>query len=517
MENRKFFKLTKLIPALVAFICCLILPVMKSNASELEQNALSLEEMLRMSGEQSGVRNVTLMERYIEEYGLYEESLGDTFFFYSNVGNGGFTFEPVTFEIPNNITCIFEKDGAGYTYTGKISKKGNYVVRVSAVSGETTYSSTFRFSIREKPADLPETQPQTQTSSDNSQELIISNHDIADLDISTGGSDSSEPEITLEDLQDLGEDDEISDADIERMIEEAGINDFGGNEYSEETTEAFLFWGLEEGFSSEKSAYSYTLESGDVIYANIPMGAIVNEGVKMEFPETIVPKIYKDGVLLETKETDEFEFTEDGFYQVRLEGNTLSYAMNYQQGEAAPFITFRIVKHPVKNMDYFTAPHDAKIIAAGTKKVDFLNEEGEKTLNLDSFFMEEDDTYCFKIRDNTSGGYYDVVIEKDTVAPLVNVPIQKGKAYPQYGSSDIATVDLYKNGLQVPDANVNTISGKGTYKLVATDLAGNVTECYFAINSYMSGISIAFIIVFVLLILAAFVYLRLQRNKMRVR
>lgn len=460
--------------------------------------------------------NVDMSERFISDYGLYEECIADQFYFYSNVSNGAFTSETVTFEIPSNISCIFEKDGAGYNYNGKISQKGNYVVRVIAVSGETTYNSTFRFSIRDKseaPASSGTQGTQQEISlgtigADSGSSLISSqgreSADIVDDDPMT---------ITESDLLNIDENEEISDEQINQMIENAGISFDEEGMFAEPTDEGMMY-GFEADFNKDKGMYSFKLNSGELIYANVPMGAIVNGSVYMEFPEQITPVVYRNGV---EEFYADYTFSEDGFYQVMLNGSSLDYAMTYStEDTAAPFVTFRIVKHPVNDIEIFNAPRNAKIVSAGTSSLIYLNEEGTEELDLDFFELKEDDTYYFKIYDTTSSGSYEVVIQKDTQAPIVNVVVEKGRANISFGSNDIAGILAYRNGAELSEVQ-SVIKNKGNYTIMAKDQAGNISSVDFVVKTYLNAQSIATLIILVLGGFAAFVFLKLQRNKMRVR
>ena len=98
---------------------------------------------------------VYLSERYTEEYKLYEFGFNNKYFFYSNVGNGAITSDPVKIEIPGNIAYSLEKDGKviQYTQNTNITAIGSYVMTltVNEVNGlETThYVSYYRFRIME--------------------------------------------------------------------------------------------------------------------------------------------------------------------------------------------------------------------------------------------------------------------------------------------------------------------------------------------------------------------------------
>lgn len=111
------------------------------------------------------VEQVTLQERYHEEYKVYEESMADLFFFYASVGNGGITHEAVTLDIPQNIRYTMEMDGLPYAYQPgqSIGAYGTYVVRLTGIEDETLpfyeqkeYRAVFRFRIQAKPPEEAE-------------------------------------------------------------------------------------------------------------------------------------------------------------------------------------------------------------------------------------------------------------------------------------------------------------------------------------------------------------------------
>ena len=106
------------------------------------------------------VTEVALKEKYHEAYKVYEESMEDRFFFYTNVANGGITDKSVILDIPQNMFVTMEKDGAFIDYTsGKaVSGYGTYVAKLTAIedpglpfSEQEEYRAIFRFRIQEKP------------------------------------------------------------------------------------------------------------------------------------------------------------------------------------------------------------------------------------------------------------------------------------------------------------------------------------------------------------------------------
>lgn len=448
------------------------------------------------AGEVSIADNVIasyLTESYIEEYGLYEECLGDQFYFYTNVSNGGFTSDAVTFDIPSNMMAAFERNGAPYTYRGSISQLGNYVVRFYGTIGSSTYNANFRFSIREKQEEVaPE--PETESIAD----------EFEDVDT-----------ISVEDLE-ASEDDEITDEDINQMIASAEA-DFAAEEGLDIETDSFTLWGLSESYINDK--YVFTLASGEEVYCNVPMGAIVNEGVSIEIPAGMTITVYKDGVEAANESGVDYvyTYTEDGFYKAVFDCKTVNFVNAYPDGSAKPYITFRIVKDPVCDMDYITAPFNAVFTKIGTKSFVVKTEDGDSELAYDNYKMLSDNTYYFGVYDYTSDKHYEFVIERDTTPPEAVTKIEKGRAVTTFKSNDIATIELYKDGIKQTTESVSPITKKGVYRMVITDKAGNVTEKNFELTSYINAGSIIFLILFVLIVVGSIGYIKISKTRMRVR
>lgn len=445
---------------------------------------------------QAAEKQSYLSERYIQEYGLYEESMNDQFFFYVNVSNGGFTSDPVSFDIPANLSGVFERNGAPYTYTGSISQLGNYVIRFYGTVGDETYTSTFRFSIREA-VEEPESESEPETQG------------IGDFE------DIDEEDITMEDLENL-DDEDISDEDIANMIESAGEELAEEEGYYEEADDYSLY-----GYSYEyhDGKYAITLATGDVAYCNVPLGAIVNEGVTIDVPENMQLIIYKDGIELTDVNAADYTYTiaDDGFYKVEFNVDSIDYLNAYPEESGKPFIAFRIINSPTADIDYINAPLNCKIVKAGSKTFNILNDDGGKELYLDYYQMLEDNTYSFEMEDQISGKHYNVVIQRDTTAPEVYVTIEKGKAITTFKSSDTAAIELYKDGEKQVDTAVSKIAGRGVYKLIVTDKAGNVSELNFELKSYINAGTIIFAVMLAVMIAVGFCFVKLQKNRMRVR
>ncbi len=106
------------------------------------------------------VRELTLSQTYHSDYKTYELSMNNQWFFYSNVGNGDITDQPVRLEIPTGISYTVEKDGRAYEMdaAAPVTEYGTYVLTLTTTEDDTKpfseqiiYKATFRFRIQDKP------------------------------------------------------------------------------------------------------------------------------------------------------------------------------------------------------------------------------------------------------------------------------------------------------------------------------------------------------------------------------
>ena len=124
-----------------------------------ESRIVREEDRTTGPGAAAKVEIVSLSERYHEDYGVYEEGMGNRYFLYATVENGGITDQPVSVDIPAGLTFVMEKDGVQIPYSSgqTVSERGSYMLTLTGpndsslpFSEQTIYKSVFRFRIQEK-------------------------------------------------------------------------------------------------------------------------------------------------------------------------------------------------------------------------------------------------------------------------------------------------------------------------------------------------------------------------------
>ncbi|MDE6712653.1 MAG: hypothetical protein K2K20_02855, partial [Lachnospiraceae bacterium] len=342
----------------------------------------------------------TLYERYNAQYDLYEESLNNLFFFYSNVSNGGFTTLPVSFDVPSNLSYVLEQGGIQIPYTAgqEIKEIGNYVLRISGNYEGIVYQGTFRFTIREE---------------------IMEETDETDMEVMSLSDDM---------IQDSS--DGISQERLDAIVEMAGA-EMEAQQQSIPTVRsgtAEEVLGMVQDFHLETDAYSYTLKTGTVINANIPNGAIVNGGVSVHLPDSVTAAVFHDGEPYEISGTN---FSEEGIYRIVFQENSLAFATSYQSEREYPMLVFRIVNSPIGVMGIYNAPLHTEIIQVayeGESLYDSVAEGEDEALPLAYYRMDKDGRYCFTMRDKVSGYTYSLELIRDTRTPQFDVSIKNERA-----------------------------------------------------------------------------------------
>jgi hypothetical protein len=118
---------------------------------------IKIEDNYKVDG--PNVEEITLSETYYEDFGVYSESIGGYYFFYTNVGNNGMTDQPVSVDLPANLVYTVQKDGVTIPYTSKqtVSEMGTYLFKITAVKNpekplaeQTIYTTTYNFRIQQK-------------------------------------------------------------------------------------------------------------------------------------------------------------------------------------------------------------------------------------------------------------------------------------------------------------------------------------------------------------------------------
>lgn len=470
------------------------------------------------------VHQVTLAEQYHEEYKIYEESINGLFFFYTNVSNGGITDQMVTLDMPQNVFCSVEKDGAEYDYVPgqTFSEYGTYVVRVTAVedtsvpfSEQKEYRALFRFRIQEKPPEetkegeegngLPEglINDGFGVMSGFSESGIWSNGGNSGTGVGEPGLGESMSESLVSELESpdasetsAGESADGGIADGEMTGEEEsvgeenqeGVSESAGADSGEMKADAAETEGMPgayrertQTYDSSRGRYEVVFDNGRTLSSNVPEGYMGPAAVELLVSEG-EGSIFCNDEPLEYAES--MSLKEPGYYCLDIDGQKWSFA----------------IASAVGSTDYYMAPAGMEFTGV------YFDGEPEKLPAGRYLPMREDGQYQISMT-GEAGEVLEVVLRKDTEPPQVAVHVKGGTAQIQYVSDDIEKVILEKNGEIQEGFAGYTIDSPGSYRLTAVDEAGNTSSTEFSLKYQVNMYGIVAVVLVILLIAggAAFV------------
>ena len=492
-----------------------------------EEDAELPERMMELIDGPSVIQ-VTLQEKYHEDYKIYEESMGDEFFFYTNVSNGGITHENVILDIPQNIYCTLEKDGMILDYIPgqEISGYGTYVVRITAIENETApfseqteYRAIFRFRIQEKPPE-EETEGSEGISSFSGSGISSGLGSSSTLEESLpwqlneeSDSATGEPEENpetgegkegieeSETFQESSEEvnEEESSQGIDESFDETAESAINSQEETLKQSETIGVSSWENSYKPRTQVYDMdtrryksTFENGRTLVSNIPEGYIGPGAVELSISEGAQIHLYCNDEQIEYIPGN--NLTEPGYYRMDIDGQMWSFAIASSVGQ----------------MDYYPAPAGMEFT-----QVSF---EGEP-LELPSghyLAMEEDGLYQIAMKGEAGDGV-EVALKRDTIAPEVIVNVKGGKADIQYLSEDIADIILEKDGEIQKGFSGYVVNSPGAYKLMVSDEAGNVSSSEFTLKYHVNVYGIVAVILGVLLIAGGIIFAIHIKRTVKVR
>lgn len=462
------------------------------------------------------VQNITISEEYHEDFGVYEESLGDQQFFYSTVANGGITDESVSIDLPAGIEYVMEKDGVEIPYTSgqTVSDRGSYLLRLTLAedsslpfSEQKFYKATFRFRIQERMASAS-SEETGEVSAGGYGSLIFPEEDTVILE-TDGETDSELPAKEPEDEQQespgnvMKEDGEIDSEALEEAVQAAL-----GEGYGTENLEGYNSGtGLSSAYDEESGLYRHELASGEIFFTDVPNGMLTNRSVMLTTNDSLSLRVLRDGEEIEYTQGTEIE--KAGSYLIFPHSESTVYLAAYAE-KAEPLFHFRIVDGPVSDLGIVTAPQDSTITS-----VLYNGAEAEYPAGGEWYQTGEDGEYVLNFK--TPAAEEEVVFVKDTAAPRYYYSINEGKADFQYVSSDIARSRIIKDGTVIYDGEpVAQIDDPGTYQVEIYDAAGNISSAGLEIAYRMNTAGILVIVLVLILLAALAAFIRRTKKQMKV-
>ena len=468
---------------------------------------------------------VYLSERYTEEYKLYEFGFNNKYFFYSNVGNGAITSDPVKIEIPGNIAYSLEKDGKviQYTQNTNITAIGSYVMTltVNEVNGlETThYVSYYRFRIMEpvEPVQLvpDETGEEDGNASEETPEDILAEIEALE-DLTPEEREALQAALMNGDYtgeEFFNADGSINDAAISLLVTASLNAQIGTTEDIYHTEGVSAATGMESVYDFTTGYYQHTLISGQSFYSDIQNGGITRQSVTIRTADKLDFTVYKDGEIYESNST---VYSEIGSYMLIPVADDVLYMSSYETEK--PVFSFRIIGNALNDLSVYHAPVGFKIDSVYM----YVNGEARTCasaliMNDTTVLLREDGDYRFRISSNAAT--MEVYYRLDRVHPRFNVQVEKNLATIYYDSSDVARSIVYRgDNLYATETNIiYEIKETGEYRYFAQDVAGNVTGVAFKVKFGFNTGSIVTILIIIAAIVGLFMYIKYINKNTKVR
>lgn len=508
---------------------------------EIETNSVILDEPL--------VNQVTLKEQYNEDYRVYEESMADVFFFYSNVGNGGITHESVFLDIPQNLSYTIEMNGVPWDYIPgqPISDYGTYVVRLTGIEDENVplyeqkeYQAVFRFRIQQKPPKETEESREVaveagapagmewQSYTYDGRPLEEESEEGQDVFRVSGAANGQSEEVKEESGESLedntaasgsregleeneeglagneeglaGNEESLGNEELAEGAQDGSDSQEGRNEESGEGGKAEPgsinngFISRTQDYDAASKRYHVTFSDGLELVSNVPEGYIGPDAVEVSVSpagrESLV--LYRDDEPIDYVHGD--SFTEPGHYRLEVNGQPWSCT----------------IASYLKEASVFAAPAGLRFTSA------VLNGEPLELSSDRYVWLEEDGAYQF-VLEGENGAVLHTGLAKDSEPPQVEVKLKGGNATIQYLSEDIEEILLERDGEAVEGFSGYSVSQPGSYRLVVRDKAGNEAEAKFSLSYRVNRYGIIAVVLLILLAAGGVAFVVHTKRSVRIR
>ncbi len=225
--------------------------------------------------------------------------------------------------------------------------------------------------------------------------------------------------------------------------------------------------------------FNFTIDNKILYDINTFKGGISNGGVRVISKEELTITMYKNG-----EEIDyQFEqiLNEDAYYQF-----VLTDEIGNQE-----YFDFLILNTPIKRIE--TIFND-DITVTEIQKNDVVLEQENKDSVL---YLVDEGQYKITVFDNSVNKEFSFNLTLDTTPPIIDlVGVENGG----YTKSEVTTknpsetpifLTLINNGTEEEYELGGKLENTGTYKLIVSDIAGNLTEYEFTIVYSFNGATIA--------------------------
>lgn len=248
---------------------------------------------------------------------------------------------------------------------------------------------------------------------------------------------------------------------------------------------------------NDDGGFCHKFLDGSVLTADVLDGETISYFPKFDIPDSLMCMLYKDGKAYPVPTSG--ILTEDGIYNVEFscaddEGNTeIRYMM------------FSVFVNPTNRLGIFQPPYGFEITEVT------LNDTVLPVENPAFLRFEGQGTYTIEYSNGIVSRSTELV--RDTMPPVLYFNGTSDVVFDDrvtVSSNEECTYSVKQNGSLV--GNSPQLNGAGTYRVYATDSAGNVTEARVEIRAVSAINPLDFVLVLGALLLAAVIYFIIQKN-----
>ena len=207
-------------------------------------------------------------------------------------------------------------------------------------------------------------------------------------------------------------------------------------------------------------------------------GGISNEPVRILAYEPLTIEIQKDGQKIDYA-FEEF-VSEDGFYE---------FVLTDELGNKSYF-EFTILNHPINRLEHKLDAEYSVLEIIKNDKIQELN------IQNNTLYLIDEATYKITIQDDESKTYEFTIIIDTTAPTIVLVGVEnngytKGEVSTRTPSENPIIITATLNDEKLEYTLGDKLESVGNYKLIVSDLAGNITEYEFTILPSLNAATIA--------------------------
>lgn len=249
--------------------------------------------------------------------------------------------------------------------------------------------------------------------------------------------------------------------------------------------------------TDEDGNFCHKFFEGSVLYVNVLDGETVNYLPKLDIPESVTCTLKRDGKYYPVPTSG--ILTEDGVYIAEF------YCSDDEGNSEKRFMTFSVFMNPTNRLGIIQPPYGFEIMSVK------LNEAVLFVENASFFKLDGQGKYHIEYSNGEITRTTELV--RDTMPPVLYFNGTSDVVFKDritVTSSEDCTYSIRQNGQLV--GNSPELHGAGTYRVTATDSAGNVTEIRVEILAVSAINPFDFVIIFGALVLAAVIYYIIQKN-----